>query len=232
MAARNEEIELITTGDGSHSLQSHRFNVPYHSRHGAVQESNHVFIDAGLRAWLGRHAATKVDILEMGFGTGLNALLVKQFAIERPDLTLTYSALERFPITLEDAGELNYPSILGIERPDYLQLHRLPVDDRPHRVADNLTLAKSDRDFLEGMPAAWARGRFDVLFYDAFAPSSQPELWAPEALDRCYGALRPNGVLVTYCAKGQFKRDLRSAGFTVEPLPGPPGKREMTRAWK
>ena len=223
--------ELFVTDDGSHSLRSNRFAVPYHSRHGAVQESRHVFIQAGLEARMTKGDLTQINVLEMGLGTGLNAVLTRQYAAQHPDTRFGYYAFERYPIKEAAAGKLNYPSTLSVAADYFIRFHTCPAGD-VHEFDFNFSFAKSETDFLEGLPSNFPKGEFDVIFYDAFAPNSQPELWSVAALQQCYDALQDGGVFVTYCAKGQFKRDLRSVGFTVEALPGPPGKREMTRAWR
>ena len=223
--------ELFLTEDGSHSLRSSRFEVPYHSRHGAIQESRHVFLQAGLEARLAKGDLTHINVLEMGLGTGLNALLTRQYAAQHTDIQFSYYAFERYPISEAAAGELNYPLTLSVTEDYFIRFHTCPAGE-VHKFDANFKFAKSETDFLEGLPGYFTKGEFDVVFYDAFAPNSQPELWSVAALQQCYDALREGGVFVTYCAKGQFKRDLRSVGFAVEALPGPPGKREMTRAWR
>ena len=223
------ENELLVTGDGSHSLRSRQFSVPYHSTHGALNEGKHVFIEMGLHPVIAT-GAKKVNILEIGFGTGLNALLVWELAKENPGIEFNYRTLERYPIEEELAQQLNYPRILGFSQEEFLRLHATPWGEAID-LSPNFSLTKVNADFhagLEKQKATWAQ----IIFYDAFAPASQPELWEPEILELCQRALAPDGVLVTYCAKGQFKRDLKRVGFQVEPLPGPPGKREMTRGRK
>lgn len=222
--------EIVITADGSHTLRSHRFGVPYHSIHGAVQESRHVFIAAGLEDRLD-NGLTEINILETGFGTGLNALLVWEAARLHPGVQLNYLGLERYPVAGELVNALNYPAQTGCSETDFRRLHELAWGEQ-HLPGANFSFRKQEIDFAEALAGLPASDRADVLFFDAFAPASQPELWEQPLLTLCYEALRPGGVLVTYCAKGQFKRDLRSVGFTVEPLPGPPGKREMTRARK
>lgn len=222
------DAALLTTGDGSHSLVSLPFGVPYHSYYGAIQESRHVFIDAGLWDRLGE-GPKQLRILEMGFGTGLNALLTRQVATHVPCTAIHYFACERFPLPNATAASLNYPQLLDVPPADFLTLHHAPWE-QPVALDPNFRLWKWEGDFLAGLPTAWPLGRMDLIYYDAFAPASQPELWTPEALAHCFAALAPGGILVTYCAQGVFKRDLKSVGFTVEGLPGPPGKREMVRA--
>jgi len=222
--------EIVITADGSHTLRSHRFGVPYHSIHGAVQESRHVFLDAGLEDRLSA-GLTEINILETGFGTGLNALLAWEMARSHPGVRFNYLGLERYPVDGDLVNSLNYPAQTGCSEADFKRLHDLPWGEE-HLLDPNFSFRKQQIDFTEALSGLSASDRADVLFFDAFAPASQPELWQPPLLSLCYEALRPGGVLVTYCAKGQFKRDLRSVGFSVEPLPGPPGKREMTRARK
>lgn len=222
--------ELFVTADGSHSLRSEHFGVPYHSVHGALQESRHVFIEAGLRPLLDGGKPT-IDVLEMGLGTGLNLALTYLEALRLPDVRFGYEAYERYPITPARAGELNYRTLLPQAAPVLKRVHDLDWG-KATKLAPNFTFVKQQADFLAAEQRSYPPASFDVLYYDAFAPASQPELWTPAALAVCYAALRSGGVFVTYCAKGQFKRDLRDAGFTTEPLPGPPGKREMTRGRK
>lgn len=222
--------EIQTTADRSHTLVSERFAVSYHSRHGAVTESEHVFIDAGARPPLAGAAPATLNVLEMGFGTGLNALLLRRLAAGHPATAFAYVGFERYPLELGTVEQLNYAEVLAGPQEQFLELHRAAAG-QPHGLDPNFSLTVHHADWLaptakELLPPASQ----DVIFYDAFAPGSQPELWAPPALARCAHWLREGGVLVTYCARGQFKRDLRAAGFLVEALPGPPGKREMTRA--
>lgn len=222
--------EIVTTADGSHTLRSHRFGVPYHSVHGAVQESRHVFLWAGLEDRLAA-GLTEIHILETGFGTGLNALLVWDLARSHPEVQFHYLGLERYPVNASLIGRLNYPEQIGCSPTDFQRLHDLSWEDE-HLLTDNLRFRKKQMDFTEALSSLPVADQADVLFFDAFAPASQPELWEPPLLTLCFKAMCPGGVFVTYCAKGQFKRDLRDAGFIVEPLHGPPGKREMTRGRK
>ena len=215
---------LFTTADGSHSLRSDHFGAAYHSTHGALNESVHIFIEAGLRPLL-VDGPQSVEVLEMGLGTALNALLTWQVARQREGLTVHYTSFETHPVGAERAAELNYPDLLDLPREDFLLLHRLPFG-ATHRLSGNFFFTKRQEDFLSAPP----QSTFHLIYYDAFAPEQQPELWTAEAMLHCRRWLREGGRLVTYCAKGQFKRNLRSAGFAVEALPGPIGKREITRA--
>jgi tRNA U34 5-methylaminomethyl-2-thiouridine-forming methyltransferase MnmC len=215
---------IIETEDGSHSLFSEQFAVGYHSKYGAVQESQHVFIQAGLAPAL----ATKptVRVFEMGFGSGLNAYLSLLLLTDQQQ-TIYFETVEAFPIPLVQAASLNYAFLLKGSNDDFLALHQAPWNE-PVAVTSQFTLCKKSGTIQE----TTLSGDFDVVFFDAFAPSSQPELWEPPVLEKIYEAMAPGGILVTYCAKGVVKRTLRALGFQVEGIPGPPGKREMTRATK
>jgi tRNA U34 5-methylaminomethyl-2-thiouridine-forming methyltransferase MnmC len=221
-----ETGKIFETQDGSHSVFSEQYGVSYHSKYGAIQESRHVFIEAGLFYKLPMLKA--LSILEIGFGTGLNALLTLLEA-ERHSAHIHYEAIEAFPLTLEQAHQLNYPAVLGLPDDDdrFLQLHLADWGQR-QPIGPHFSLRKRHERF----EAVEDDAAFDLIYFDAFAPSAQPELWEADVLARMYRALKPGGLLVTYCAKGVVKRQLKQLGFTIEALPGPPGKREMTRAFK
>lgn len=225
----NDAVRIVETQDGSHSLISDRFGVSYHSKYGALQESRHVFIEAGLHLKL--PGLNEVKVLEMGFGSGLNALL-SMLAAHETGKVITYHTVEAFPISLEQAQALNYSSVLADDTDQwqafFLELHQSSWGEE-HAISDHFQLLK----WLSGIEDLVLPSSFyDVVYFDAFAPSAQPELWTPEVLGQFYHALSPGGVFVTYCAKGVVKRTLKSLGFKVEGIPGPPGKREMTRAIK
>ncbi len=219
-------MAVIITQDGSHSVYSERFGVTYHSKYGALTESLHVFIEAGLR--FKAAVQPQIAVLEVGFGTGLNAFL-SWFEAERRNLTVRYTALETLPISPEEAAAFNYAQCLGQpeRHADFLRLHTCAWE-RTVRLSPHFHLRKKQMPVQAYRPV----GAFDVIYFDAFAPQAQPDMWTEAVLRAMYRALRPEGLLVTYCAKGDVKRTLRSVGFEVERLPGPPGKREMTRAWK
>lgn len=219
-------IKIITTEDGSHSLYHEGLKETYHSFHGALQESIHVFIEKGLRFWRTKSGLPKeVNIFEVGFGTGLNALLAAQFAINN-EVKINFTTIEPLPLDMEIINQLNYASSIGQEnlKAVFEQLHSCKWEEKIeinpyfsiHKVKTKL------EDFQTNK-------RFDVLFFDAFAPSKQAELWTADLLQKCFNLLRDGGVFTTYSAKGQLKRDLKSVGFEVETLPGPPGKKEMVR---
>lgn len=215
--------ELFTTSDGSHSLLSAEFEVPYHSRHGAIGETQHVFIDAGLKS---KHDLEHVSILDIGFGTGLNAYMS---FLERAAMgvAIYYEAVEAYPIDLSVAKSLNYALQLHADNTPFLKMHELSWSIE-HPLGEGFVFQKKQKTFQDFN----STHLFDVIYYDAFAPNAQPELWEVDILAKMYSLLNESGVLVTYCAQGQFKRNLKSAGFSIEALPGPTGKREMTRARK
>lgn len=216
---------IFETQDGSHSIFSESFGVSYHSRYGAIQESNHVFIQSGL--FYRMPGARQLSVLEIGFGTGLNALLTLREAAKR-QLPVYYEAVEAYPISVEEAKQLNYPHIIDPALADTFAL----LHEGPWEEEQQLNPYFVFRKTLKRFEQVAYRDAFDVIYFDAFAPGAQPELWEEEVLGKMFDALKSNGVLTTYCAKGAVKRKLKSLGFVVEALKGPPGKREMTRAVK
>lgn len=218
--------KIITTADGSHTIVLPELDVMYHSRHGAIQESMHVFIEAGLRHLINQAAVQPVNLFEMGFGTGLNAFLT---AIEagKQHKEIHYTAVEPHPLTAEEAGTLNYSQYLGHTQ-WFTALHQSSWSE-DIRISDHFTLRKEKTGFMNFSARAEA-GRFHLIYYDAFAPAAQPGLWTGEIFQKLHGMLAPNGILVTYCSKGEVRRAMLAAGFSVTKLPGPKGKREMLRA--
>ncbi len=221
-----ENIKIITTEDGSHSLYHEGLKETYHSFHGALQESVHVFIEKGLRFWRTKSGLPKqVDIFEIGFGTGLNALLAAQFAMEN-EVKINFTTIEPFPLDMEIINQLNYATSIGQDnlKSVFEQLHSCKWEEKVE-INSFFSIYKI-KTKLEDFQT---EKRFDVLFFDAFAPSKQAELWTVDLLQKCFNLLKVGGVFTTYSAKGQLKRDLKSVGFEVETLPGPPGKKEMVR---
>lgn len=218
-----EHLRVIDTGDGSNSLLHTTLQETYHSVHGAVRESTHVFIDHGLRVAEARQPGRTIAVLEIGFGTGLNALLTLEEA-RRSRLAITYESWETYPLPESIWSQLNYGTIVG-DTPAFQSIHAAAWDVRV-LVDPAMELYKRNRDLTLHDP----EGAFDLVYYDAFAPSRQPEMWTPAILSKVTRVLKPGGIWVTYCAKGQVKRDLAALGLTVETLPGAPGKKEMTRA--
>lgn len=218
---------LVTTADGSHSLWWPEYDEHYHSIHGAMQESQHVFMQMGWeQAKAGRDA---LHILEMGFGTGLNALLACMAAATE-GLTVHYSTLEKFPLSETEFSHLNYPA----QFPDpalaqqYFEAMHLAPWGQATAIHPQFVLTKWEVDLADFA----AESAFDLVFFDAFAPTSQPELWSEAVFAKVFAACKPGAILTTYCAKGSVRRAMLSAGFVVEKVPGPPGKREMLRARK
>lgn len=220
---------IIDTNDGSHSLHSTRFNQQYHSHHGAIAESIHVFLEAGLADWFkGGIYQQPLRIGELGFGGGLNAYLTRLEA-EKQEIPVTYEGLELYPVPLEQALKLNYPEKLGQLSPDtFAQLHESSWNVN-HSLSPFFEFKKVEADHLK---YAWPAEQLHTFFFDAFAFDAQPELWTQESYRIVYDALIKGGYFVTYAAKGVLKRDLTAVGFEVQTLPGAPGKREMVRAVK
>ncbi|MGD1844506.1 MAG: tRNA (5-methylaminomethyl-2-thiouridine)(34)-methyltransferase MnmD [Salibacteraceae bacterium] len=215
--------QIVTTSDGSHSLYVPELDEHYHSTHGAVQEARHVFIAMGLDYF---PADQDLRLLEVGLGTGLNLWLTLMASAQRKG-KIHYHGIEAFPLTLEEAQALNYPEVLQQPREIFLQLHatawETPVDLAPQLELLKQKALLQDVEFTQ---------TYDIVYFDAFAPNRQPEMWKMAMLQKMCEALKPGGVWVTYCAKGQLRRDLKALGLQVERLPGPPGKREMIRATK
>ena len=221
-------IRIITTEDGSQSLYNEQLNETYHSTHGALTESRHVFIRHGLD-YLKNLGKKRISILEVGFGTGLNALLVQEYCENIGQVDIEYVTLEPYPVSPDILAELNYHKLIGdrVSKSDFEKLHNCSWADR-HKLTSNFTFSK----YLTTLQKFETNQLFDLVFYDAFAPGKQSEMWQIDTLKRAVDLMCNEAVLVTYCAKGQFKRDLKGLGLDVESLPGPPGKHEMVRAIK
>ncbi|GAA3522082.1 tRNA (5-methylaminomethyl-2-thiouridine)(34)-methyltransferase MnmD [Aquimarina addita] len=220
--------EIITTSDGSTTIHFPALNEQYHSKHGAVNEANHVFIRSGLEHILNSKNFSKISILEIGFGTGLNAFvtyLKGQEMIQNID----YVGVEAYPVPSEEVAQLNYGNILneGVCKQVFDTLHKV-VWEQPVEVSPSFLLTKRKQFFKD----IEDRDRFDLIYFDAFGARVQPDLWTVAIFQKMYDALKNYGVLVTYSAKGSVRRAMQEVGFTVERLPGPPGKREMLRATK
>jgi tRNA U34 5-methylaminomethyl-2-thiouridine-forming methyltransferase MnmC len=215
---KNWQHQIIVCDDGSHTLYVPQLEEHYHSVHGAINESMHVFIQMGLLSL----ASTSISILEVGFCTGLNALLT---LVSAPEKKVHYHAVEKYPLDLELADQLNYGSHLPGYSDLYHQLNHSPWEEDVS-IASNFMLHKSKADFR----AVELVNTYDLVYFDAFAPSKQPDLWENDVFAAIFKQMNLNGILVTYCAKGSVRRMLKEVGFFVERLPGPPGKREMLRA--
>jgi len=218
---QKRDVEIQMTGDGSNTLFVKDLGEHYHSWHGAIRESMHVFINEGLQ----QCRFERIDLLEVGFGTGLNALLTCLAALQR-GVEVHYDTLELYPLEPEVIEQLNYPWKLGGDTQTlFNRLHQAGWDQFLD-LNPFFRLHKIRTDFTGFQP----RKNYGLVYFDAFAPEKQPEMWEEKPLRNLYNALVPGGILVTYCAKGMIKRLLRDIGFEVASLPGPPGKREMIRA--
>ncbi|WP_299767387.1 tRNA (5-methylaminomethyl-2-thiouridine)(34)-methyltransferase MnmD [uncultured Dokdonia sp.] len=223
--------EIIITGDGSKTIHIPEWDEQYHSKHGAIQEAQHVFLNMGLHHYISKPSYKKempVAILEMGFGTGLNALLTF-FEAKKTKTPILYTGIEAYPITSEEIDAMEYVSLLKEEEAQqiYDELHTT-VWESQEAISTSFQLTKREQRFknIEDKEV------FDIVYFDAFGARVQPELWGDVIFKKMYTALRENGVLVTYAAKGSVRRAMQAVGFDVERLPGPPGKREMLRATK
>lgn len=215
--------EIKITADGSHTLYVPSLDEHYHSINGAIQEALHVYIDAGLKECNKK----EIKVLEYGFGTALNALLTS-FEAEKEGLFITYTSLEKYPLDVSVYDSLNYGRIISENyQKIYIQMHRCDWNV-PVKITSNFQLLKLDLDFKDYHTS----GKYDVIYYDAFAPDKQAGVWSQELFDSLYSMTEDNGIVTTYCAKGYVRRMMKNAGFEVERLPGPPGKREMLRGRK
>lgn len=217
-------IQIEQTADGSQTLFVPELNEHYHSVKGALTESEHIFIRMGLK-----HSSVEAPhVLEIGFGTGLNAFLTLLTA-DTDQRNIHYTTLERYPVTPALIEQLTYPELICPERKDDFQALHQAAWNTDVQLTPYFTLHKVETDFTSyTFPAT-----YDVIYFDAFAPEKQPEMWTQSLFDTLCQQLNPQGILTTYCAKGAVRRMLQAAGFTVERLPGPPGgKREILRATK
>jgi tRNA U34 5-methylaminomethyl-2-thiouridine-forming methyltransferase MnmC len=218
------ERKIVITADGSDTVSIPALNVTYHSMHGALQESKHVFIEAGLKSLISAEAV-QLNIFEVGFGTGLNALLTIIEA-EKLQREIHYETIEPFPLESNEARSLNYCKQLVREdiQPVFELLHQCEWETKI-KITANFRFKKSRSNLLNFETA----DTFKLIYFDAFAPNAQPELWTKEVFEKMFAMLAPGGVLVTYCSKGDVRRAMQAAGFNVEKLPGPKGKKEMIR---
>jgi len=222
----NTELKIVTTGDGSNTIYNSAVGENYHSRHGALQESKHVFLNSGLKYCLDKSPATSVSILEVGFGTGLNFLLSADYCAEN-QIKLNYTGIEAYPLTEEMVSKTGYDHYISQKTWDsFLNIYPKALKTAVQFNSCQLQIAHCQLlDFQ-------SREQFDVIYFDAFAAIHQPEMWNEEAIAHTAQFLKPGGVFVTYAITGNLKRMLKSLGFKVEKAPGAPGKREMLRAIK
>ncbi len=218
--------EFLITGDGSVTINLPEWNEQYHSKHGALIEAQHVFIENGLRFFISKNQVNEVSILEIGFGTGLNAYLT-YLETEKEDLKIKYSAIEGFPILLTEIEQFNYPQLLNDSSGNFQKFHTVAWE-KMNPISEAFQLCKRKLLFSE----IEDEDRYNIIYFDAFSMRVQPELWTEEIFLKMFNALKENGILVTYASNGNARRAMQSAGFIVEKIPGPPFKREMLRALK
>lgn len=217
------KTELLITEDGSHTLFVPEIDECYHSSHGAIQESRHIFIEAGLKMCF----KNEINILEIGFGTGLNAFLAL-IEGEKAGKKIKYTALEKFPVEMEKMAALNFADQLDKNKTMLFKLMHQSAWDEEIEISPEFLLNKIDCDFTSYV----IDSQYDVIFFDAFSPEKQAEMWTEEQFLKIYLQCNPGAILTTYCAKGVVRRALQHVGFEVERLAGPPGKREILRATK
>lgn len=219
--------KVVKTADGSDTILVDELGVSYHSKHGAIQESIHVFIEAGLAFYKTQMPDKQsIRVFEMGLGTGLNALLTCQYT-HKNSMNISYTAVEQYPATKEEVSVLNYSSLLQDDTNILTNIHTSEWE-KTTGISDTFSFKKVHTSLQEYVPDE----QYDIVYYDAFAPNAQPELWITDIFSKLYSMMSDNAILVTYCSKGDVRRAMLSVGFEVQKIPGPPGKREMLRATK
>ncbi len=213
---------IITTADNSHTVINEQFNETYHSERGAILEALHVFIEAGFR----QMQKPQVSVFEVGFGTGLNAWLTL-LETEKTGQHVYYESIELYPIDFSTSNVLNFATLTSSDNQLFTQLHQVEWN-KPIAITPHFTLHKINANLLNYN----IQHLFDVVYFDAFSPDTQPELWTTEIFEKIYKSINTNGLLTTYSSKGLVKQNLRAAGFTVQRLRGAGGKRHMVRALK
>jgi len=219
------ERHIVLTEDGSSSIYAEEVSQYYHSHFGALQESMHIFINAGLCSEYLSHLA-HISILEIGFGTGLNALLT-YFKAEELNKKIYYETVELYPLTPQETAQLNYPNILDYDNTKeiFTTLHSTPWDENVV-ISEHFTLNKRQ---ISAIDAQYSPNTFNLVYFDPFSPDVQPELWTKTVFESIYNSMKENAILLTYCTKGTVKEVMRNIGFEIEKLPGPVGKREILR---
>lgn len=232
--------EIVITGDGSTTIHLSEWDEQYHSKHGAIQEAYHVFIKHGLHHFISKlknnsnvsssavEKSQNISILEIGFGTGLNTFITLLEA-EKLKLHIEYCGVEGYPVSLDEITQLNYVKQLKSDKKAHVfeKLHSVSWEEK-HEMTPQFLLTKQQKLFHQ----IEDENEYNIIYFDAFGARVQPELWTEAIFKKMFDALNENGVLITYSAKGSVRRAMQAVGFTVERLPGPPGKREMLRATK
>jgi len=221
------ELKIVETADGSKTIWNEEVGEHYHSKHGALQESQHVFLKSGLEFFLEQQAATNVSILEVGFGTGLNFLLTADYCTKN-QIQLNYTGIEAYPLNQDIITQTGYEHFVKEELWNAFKLSYI------QSINHNYALTKScNLHIAHCLLSEFTSEKFyDILYFDAFAAIHQPEMWDDKALAACCRYLKPGGVFVTYAITGNLKRSMKALGFSIEKAKGAPGKREMLRAVK
>ena len=216
------KLELVNTYDGSNSLKNLIINDSYHSKYGAINESKHIFINNGLK----RISKKKIRVLEIGFGTGLNALLTQLYC-DKKEQNIIYHTIDNLPLKKDTYSSLNYCDQLKIDKNIFLKIHN-SLWENEIELSNFFVLKKINCDFTKKL----FNEKYDLIYFDAFSPSKQPEMWVLDNFKKLYNCLNRNGVLITYSSKGDVKRTIKEVGFNVFSVEGPTGKREITLACK
>lgn len=221
------ELKLETTQDGANTFYLPHLDEHYHSTRGAIDEALHVFINSGLR----HHPKEQINIFEVGFGTGLNAYLTFLETQKNKNLFINYSAIELYPLNKQQVELLNYPQLLDPKAAKYFyKIHEAKWNESVS-ISPSFSLKKTQGDLTKDSTTIGLE-KFDVVYFDAFGPDKQPEMWCNNIFEKIKLAAKANCIIVTYSAKGSVRRLMQSIGLEVERIPGPPGKREMLRATK
>jgi tRNA U34 5-methylaminomethyl-2-thiouridine-forming methyltransferase MnmC len=223
----NHELQIVQTADGSNTIYNPQVGENYHSKHGALQESRHVFVNSGLQYFLDRTGDLEapVSILEVGFGTGLNFLLSADLC-DQKRINLNYTGIEAYPLTEEMIGQTGYDQYISAE------LWQQFIAQYPNALSSQVTISACCQLQIANTPLLnfQSAQQYDIIYFDAFAAAYQPEMWDETAIGHTLQYLKPGGVFVTYAITGNLKRAVKALGCKVEKAPGAPGKREMLRA--
>jgi len=223
-----KKVELIISSDGSHTLFLPDIDETYHSTHGAIQEAQHVFIRNGIQHYIDQNPTSKViNLLEVGMGTGLNIFLTLLLASDHPNILFNIHTIEAFPLEWDLVSQLNYCNELQVSTELFEKIHNQEWGSEI-KILPNVNLTKEHVLLSQFSPT----NLFGIVFFDAFAPNRQPDMWTIHQLEKVVKLLEKEGELITYCANGQFKRNLKTLKMEVVSLQGPPGKREITRGIK
>ena len=213
---------IILTDDGSNTIFNNDINESYHSKHGAINESQHIFINYGLQYICKK----EIKIFEVGFGTGLNALLSFLYS-KNKKIRIDYQTVDKFPLEKADYSTLNFSEQLNIKKNIFTNLHKSKWESKSE-ISDLFSITKYAKDLNNFNHKYY----YDIIYFDAFSPEKQPDLWTEKNFKKLYDNLNYNGILITYCAKGLIKRTLKKVGFQIYSFSGPKGKREITQARK